>query len=148
MKNIKNKKQVFSWALYDWANSAFATTVMAGFFPIFYKQYWAADVGASSSTFQLGVANAVSSLVIVVCAPVLGAIADAGKYKKAFLFLFALSGITLTACLYWVGKNDWASAVSLFSAATIGFMGANVFYDALILNVSNDTNRHLVSAIG
>ncbi|MGD8572492.1 MAG: MFS transporter [Gammaproteobacteria bacterium] len=148
MKNIDNKKRVISWALYDWANSAFATTVMAGFFPVFYKQYWATGELTATSTFQLGVGNAVASLVIVLCAPLFGAIADAGRYKKRFLVGFAMLGIAATALLYWVGKGEWAAAISLYGAATLGFMGANVFYDALILNVSSVQNRDIVSALG
>ncbi|MCI0507497.1 MAG: MFS transporter [Gammaproteobacteria bacterium] len=148
MKNIENKKAVYSWALYDWANSAFATTVMAGFFPVFYKQYWAADATAAESTFQLGIGNAVASLVIVVIAPLIGAIADIGRFKKIFLLVFTLLGIASTALLFWVGKNEWAAAVSLYCAATIGFMGANIFYDALILSVSTESNRDLISAMG
>lgn len=148
MKIIDNKKAVISWALYDWANSTFATTVMAGFFPVFYKQYWAVGEAAATSTFQLGVGNAVASLVIVLCAPLFGAIADAGRYKKTFLVGFATIGIAATAFLYWAGYGHWAAAISLYCAATIGFMGANVFYDALILNVSNLQNRDLVSSLG
>ncbi|MCW8827887.1 MAG: MFS transporter, partial [Gammaproteobacteria bacterium] len=72
MALIKNRK-VLAWTLYDWGNSAFATTVMAGFFPVFFKQYWSAGSEVTDSTFQLGIANSVASLVIVLLAPVLGA---------------------------------------------------------------------------
>ena len=64
-KKIINKK-VLSWAFYDWANSAFATTVMAGFFPIFFKSFWAGDLTGPESSAWLGTANSVSGLVIVV----------------------------------------------------------------------------------
>src|SRR5210317_1692376 len=97
-----NRRGVIAWSLYDWANSAFATTVMAGFFPVFYKQYWAGDIAATESTFQLGVSNAVASLAIVLLAPLIGAIADVGQFKKIFLVLFAALGICGTALLYWV----------------------------------------------
>ena len=72
------KKSIYSWALYDWANSAFATTVMAGFFPIFFAQYWSNPENLSESTFYLGIANSVASIVVVLLAPILGAIADRG----------------------------------------------------------------------
>ena len=57
-------RQVIAWALYDWANSAFATTVLAGFFPLFFKKYWSAGSDVTVSTFQLGVANATASLLV------------------------------------------------------------------------------------
>jgi len=65
-------RKILSWALYDWGNSAFSTTVLAAFFPAFYKEYWSAAVAASTSTFQLGVGHALASALIVVLAPVLG----------------------------------------------------------------------------
>jgi UMF1 family MFS transporter len=147
MKRILNRR-VIAWALYDWANSAFATTVMAGFFPLFFKQYWGAGLTSTESTFQLGVGNAVASLVIVLSAPLLGAIADYGGWRKPFLLLFAIGGVTATAALAGVGQGDWLAAVTLFAVATIGFMGANVFYDALLVSVADEKDWDLVSALG
>jgi len=68
------RREVWSWALVDWGNSAFATVVMAGFFPVFFKSYWAGGLGAADSTVWLGLANALASLLVVVLAPALGAL--------------------------------------------------------------------------
>ena len=67
--------------MYDWANSAFATTVMAGFFPVFFKSYWASGMSATESTVRLGTTNAVASLLVVLLAPVLGVVADRSGSK-------------------------------------------------------------------
>ena len=61
-----DNKKVFSWTLYDWANSAFATTVMAGFFPIFFEKYWSNPDFVDKSTFYLGLSNSVGSLVVAI----------------------------------------------------------------------------------
>ena len=84
-----SRKEIVSWSLYDWANSSFATTVMAGFFPIFFSQYWSYGADSTQSTFFLGLGNSAASLVIAVIAPVIGAIADRGSYRKKLLILFA-----------------------------------------------------------
>jgi UMF1 family MFS transporter len=143
-----DKKKVISWAFYDWANSAFATTVIAGFFPVFFKQYWSAGVAATESTFRLGTANSVASLVIVVLAPVLGAIADKGGAKKRFLMFFALMGVVMTAALYLVTEGRWGLAVLLYMAAIIGFSGGNVFYDSLLVHITGTRKLDVVSAMG
>lgn len=83
----KSRKAVIGWVLYDFANSAFATTVMAGFFPIFFKQYWSLGADVNLSTARLGLGNSVASILIALMAPLLGAIADRGSIKKKFLVL-------------------------------------------------------------
>lgn len=148
MQAIFKDKKVFSWALYDWANSVFATTVMAGFFPAFYKEYWSVGVPAATSTFQLGVGNSLASVLMVVLAPVLGAIADSGAAKKRFLGFFALLGIITTACLYLVAQGEWLLAIVFFMLANLGFSGANAFYDSLIVSVAREDQFDLVSAYG
>ncbi|HKJ84233.1 MAG TPA: MFS transporter [Mariprofundaceae bacterium] len=144
----KNGRQLYSWAMYDWANSAFATTIMAGFFPIFFKQYWAAGMPASESTFWLGTANGVSGLVIAIGAPVLGAIADRGSAKKRLLIFFTMLGVVMSGGLFFVDKGMWPWAAALYLLAGIGFSGGNIFYDALLPDVSPKERLDRNSALG
>ena len=146
-KKIINK-EVLSWAFYDWANSAFATTVMAGFFPIFFKSYWAGELSGPESSAWLGTANSISGLAIVCIAPFLGALADITNKKKLFLGLFAFLGIITTGSLFFIAQGMWLTAMSVYIFACIGFSGGNVFYDSLLINVSSTENRNRVSALG
>ena len=113
---LKNK-QVLSWALYDWANSAFATTVMAGFFPVFFQKFWSTDVTATETTTRLGYVSAIAGAVIAVLAPVLGAIADRGGTRKKFMLAWTLLGVIATAALYFTAKGEWFAALALFVLA-------------------------------
>jgi len=137
-----------AWALYDWANSAFSTTVLAGFFPVLFKQYWSAGVEATESSFRLGVANSVSSLAIALMAPALGAIADAGGSRKRFLLAGAAIGIVATTALFFVPSGSWETAAVLFVIAVFGFSASIVFYDALLLDVSTPETSDFVSSYG
>ena len=142
------RKRVISWALYDWANSAFATTVMAGFFPLFFKSFWAADLSPAESTAVIGTTNSLAGLFIMLLAPILGAYSDLGKLKKKFLAFFALLGVLSTGYLYFIPQGDWVIAASLYALAVIGFSGGNIFYDSLIVSVSKQDQRHKVSSLG
>ena len=141
-------KEVISWAFYDWANSAFATTVIAGFFPIFFKSFWANSLSDTESTALLGLANSLSGFFILIFAPFLGALADITFRKKYMLVFFMLIGAGSTASFFFIYEGYWMIAVIAYILASIGFSGGNIFYDSLIIDVSNDQSRNQVSAFG
>jgi UMF1 family MFS transporter len=141
-------KAVWSWTMYDWANSAFATTVMAGFFPLFFKAYWADPDYPSESTFYLGMANSIASIIVALFAPFLGAIADQANAKKKFLFTFAYLGIVMTGGLWIVDKGYWQMAVLFYVLAALGFSGSNIFYDSLLPGVASEKKVDYVSSLG
>ena len=134
--------------MYDWANSAFSTTVMAGFFPIFFKQYWSIGADVNQSTAMLGFGNSIASLIVALMAPVLGAIADRGSLKKKFMIFFTYLGVLMTAGLYLVGKGDWMMAIFVYVMGVIGFSGANIFYDSLLPSVADESKVDSVSSLG
>ena len=143
-----DKKAVWGWAMYDWANSAFATTVMAAFFPIFFKDFWSYGTDANVSTAQLGLGNSLASLLVALMAPILGAIADKGSVKKKFLIFFAYLGVLSTLALFMVQKGEWAWAIFVYVMGTIGFSGANIFYDSLLPSVAGEDKIDYISGFG
>jgi UMF1 family MFS transporter len=142
------KKAVISWAIYDWANSAFATTVMAGFFPVFFKQFCSPGIDPVTSTARLGFANSIAGIIVALCAPILGAIADRGSAKKKLLTLFLFMGVMMTSALYLVSQGQWQLGIFLYIMAIIGFSGGNIFYDSLLPAVATEEKMDFVSALG
>lgn len=144
----KERLKVFSWALYDWGNSAFATTIMAGLFPIFFTDFWSKGADITVTSARLGFGNSIAGILVALLAPILGAISDRGSYKKRLLFFFAFIGALASSCLYTVMSGQWELAVLLYVAGSIGFSGGNIFYDSLLPEVSNDKNVNFVSSLG
>jgi MFS transporter, UMF1 family len=145
---VTGRREVWSWALVDWGNSAFATVVMAGFFPVFFKGYWAGGLAAADSTFWLGLANALASLLVVVLAPALGALADQAGAKKRFLLVFTALGVLSTAALFWIAQGHWGLALAVYVLGLLGFSGNNVFYDALLVDVASPERYERISSFG
>ena len=134
--------------MYDWANSAFATVVIAGFFPIFYREQWASSLPDAEITFTLALANSASGVLLILFAPLLGSLSDAGGRRKSFLLAFAFAGAGMTLLLGLVPVGDWRTACIVYAAATSAFMFGNVFYDALLIEVSSSTDYDRVSSLG
>jgi UMF1 family MFS transporter len=148
LEMASNRKAVYSWCLYDWANSAFALTVMAGFFPVFFKTFWSAGVEPTLSTARLGFGNAFAGVMVACLSPFLGALADAGRAKKKLLAVFLLVGISTTAALFFVKQGDWFNAIFIFAFANVGFNCANLFYDSLLVNVAEKEKMDWISSMG
>ena len=145
---INSKKSILAWSLYDWANSAFATTVMAGFFPVFFKEYWSTTDSVTLSTWYLGLGNSIASILVAALAPFIGAIADRGTAKKKLLIFFAFLGIIATGGLWIVNQGHWQMAILFYIIASIGFMSGNIFYDALLPAVATKEKYDYASSLG
>ena len=141
---MKNKKY-YSWVLYDWANSAYATIVLAGFFPIIFAEYFAASVDQSERTLYLGISNSMASLLLIISAPFFGLLADRFNKKKLFLLIFALVSIISTFLLSFISSNSFILASMLFSISLLGFMMSNVFYDSMLLEFENNKFNRISS---
>lgn len=142
-----NKKSI-SWAFYDWANSVFFTTVMAGFFPIFFKQYWNTDTAVNLSTQRLSTVLGIAGFSLAVLAPFLGALSDYRKVKKNFLFAFMLVGVIANAFLFLVPQGDWFFAACLYGLAFFCCSASCIFNDAMLVSVAEPKDYDRVSSLG
>ncbi len=144
----RREKVILSWCLYDWANSAFASTIMAAVLPYFYSSVAAANLSKTEASSLWGYTNTVAMLIVAFFAPLLGALADHLGIKKKFLAGFAGLGILSTAALVFVGKGDWLLASFLYIIGMIGFSGGNNFYDSLLPHVAGEDEIDLISSYG
>jgi len=142
-----NRKTI-AWAFYDWANSAFALSVLAVLFPLVLGSFWSAGDDGATVTARLGWVTFAASVVVCLTAPVFGTIADAGGYRKRFLFVLAAIGAVMTAMLGFVGEGQWALAMFIYLVASIGYYSSTVFYDSLLIDVTEPRYYSFVSSLG
>ncbi len=142
------RKTINAWCMYDWANSAFATTILAGVFPVYYGAVAGATLPGNRATVFWGYTNSFSLLMVALSAPILGAIADHSGTKKKFLCAFAAAGIMFTAMLSLVGRGEWLTASVLFIGGYVGFAGSLIFYEALLPHITGPENIDRVSSRG
>jgi UMF1 family MFS transporter len=148
MEKTNNKRAITAWAMYDWANSAFATTIMAAVLPVYYAQVAGATLGGNRATVYWAYTSSISLLVAALLSPILGAIADFRGSKKRFLSIFMLIGVAGTALLYLVKTGDWLMASIFFVIGELGFAGSLVFYDSLLPHITTPDTIDQVSSRG
>lgn len=142
------RPELRAWAMYDWANSAFATTIMAAILPIYFVEVAAGDLPRSTASAYWGYTTALGMLIITLASPVLGTIADYLGAQKRFLAAFAFLGAGATGALYFVGRGDWIMAALLYGVGNFGFTGSLVYYDSLLPHIAAPDEVDRVSSAG
>src|SRR5262245_11990900 len=137
-----------AWAMYDWANSAVQTTIIAAVFPIYFHNVVAADLGDAEATSRFAWATTLAIVIVAVVAPLLGAIADYAAMKKKLLGLFLWIGALATLAMFWIGPGDWPLALTLFVLTNVGVAGSIVFYDSLLPHLVGEADMDRVSSAG
>ena len=142
-------RRIRAWTLYDWANSAFATTILAAVLPAYYSSVAGATLpSAAVATAYWTTTLSISLIIVAFISPVLGTIADVMRGKKRFLSIFVGMGVVGTGLLVLITTGDWVLASVFFILGRVGFAGANVFYDALLPHVARPEDQDVVSTRG
>jgi UMF1 family MFS transporter len=149
MNDKPYRRIISAWSMYDWANSAFATTIMAAMFPPFYRSLAvAAGAPENIATSRWAYTSSIALLLIAIIAPVLGAISDHTGGKKRYVAFFAALGILATAAFVFIGTDTWLLASVLYILGNIGFAGANIFYESLLPHIAKKNDMDQISTRG
>lgn len=142
------RPELRAWAMYDWANSAMVTTIIAAVFPIYFEKVAGKNLGGDRSLQYFGAASTLGMVIIAVLSPILGALADVRPIKKQMLGLFMAIGVAAVAAMYFIHTGDWVLAALLFIVANIGANGSFVFYDSLLPHLAGPAEVDRVSTAG
>ncbi len=143
-----DRQELRAWAMYDWANSAFMTTIIAAVFPVYYAQVAASGIDPNVATFRFSIATTIALTIVALSAPVLGIMADFAAMKKRLLFIFQAIGLVATAAMYFIYEGQWLWALLLFVVGNIGVSGAFTFYDSLLPHIAQPGELDRVSSAG
>ncbi len=142
------RKVINSWAMYDWANSAFVTTVMTVVLPVYYVSEAGKDLPGNTATNYWAYTTSIALLIVALLAPVLGAMADFSGIKKRLLLVFASIGILFSALLFFVTTGEWVKASLFFIVGNVGFAASDMFYNSLLPHVARSEDMDRVSTRG
>ena len=143
-----DRREVRAWVMYDWANSAVQTTIIAAVFPIYFQKVAAAGMEGPVATSRFAWATTWAILIVAILAPLLGAIADYAAVKKKFLAVFLALGAAAIAAMFFISRGEWLFALVLFVLANVGVAGSIVFYESLLPHLVSDEELDRVSAAG
>ena len=118
---VKYNKEIKSWIAYDAGNSAFATTIIAAFFPLFFASYWTADIDEITSTKYYTAGLTIINLFILVGMPIVGAITDVKNLTKTFFAVFSFFGALIVCSFYFIDSNSWIIAIILYGISLFCF---------------------------
>jgi UMF1 family MFS transporter len=143
-----HRPELRAWALYDWANSAFWTTIVAAVFPIYFARVAASELAPAVATARFAAATTFAMVAIALLSPILGAMADYAGLKMKMLAAFTGLGVAATGAMYFIGRGDWKLAILLFVLGNIGVTGSLVFYESLLPHVAREEERDMVASAG
>jgi len=135
------------WILYDWANSAFALTVLTALFPLLFRTEWSIDSG-DSATSRLGFANSLIGLFVAILSPLIASFSGVSGNRKSYLIFWSMLSIGATSLLSFVPHGSWLIALVLFGIARVGFQFSSLFYDSMLIDVTSPARYHRVSSLG